>query len=82
VILTTDARGQNVAVRPDLSTGLVTTAVKALIEHIAARRSRDIVVETINGQSAATSAQSPAFVAAGLRLTTAGLRYYASFSRG
>jgi ATP-dependent Lhr-like helicase len=82
VILTTDAQGQNVAVRPDLSAELVTIAVKALIQHIATRRGRDIVVETINGQSAATSAQSPAFVAAGLRLTTAGLRYYASFSRG
>jgi hypothetical protein len=33
------------------------------------------------GRGAATSPHAPAFQRAGLRLTTAGLRYYASFDR-
>ena len=62
----------------DLSVEVITAAVKALLGHIVARRPRDLVVETINGQSASTSPHASAFTAAGLRLTTTGLRYYAS----
>ena len=39
-------------------------------------------IETIDGESASASARASAFVDAGLRLTTAGLRYYASLKRG
>jgi ATP-dependent Lhr-like helicase len=81
VIATADARARSVAIRPETDAATVTTAIRTLIEHVAARRPRDIVVETINSQSAATSPLAPAFIAAGLRLTTAGLRYYASFER-
>jgi ATP-dependent Lhr-like helicase len=82
VVMTTDALGRAVAVRPELSAETVTAVVRALIKHIATRRARDIVVETINGESAPASPHADAFAAAGLRLTTAGLRYYATFDRG
>ena len=79
VIVTSDARGRAVAVRPNLQPDLVTASVTALLTHISDRRPKDMVVETINGEPAATSPHAQAFVDAGLRLTTAGLRYYASF---
>ena len=82
VVATSDARARSVAIRPDTDAEAITTVVRALIKHVAVRRARDITVETINGEPAATSPLSPAFTAAGLRLTTAGLRYYASFERG
>ena len=81
VVVTADAAASAVAVRPDVDRDIATAAVRALIKHVAARRARDVIVETINGESAATSAQAETFTAAGLRLTTAGLRYYASFDR-
>jgi ATP-dependent Lhr-like helicase len=81
VILTADAHLRAVAVRPDVSDELITAAVRTLLKRMATRRSRDIVVETIDGGNAATSPHAPAFIAAGLRLTTSGLRYYASFDR-
>ena len=82
VILTADGRGRSFAVRPGLPPTGIAAAVKAAVQHIVTRRPRDFVVETIDGQSAATSPLSQAFVDAGLRLTTSGLRYYASFKRG
>jgi ATP-dependent helicase Lhr and Lhr-like helicase len=79
VLLTSDARARAVAVRPDLAGDVVSAGVRALIGHVAARRSRDITVETINGVRASVSPLVSAFTAAGLRLTSAGLRHYASF---
>lgn len=81
VIMTSDAHARAVSVRPDLPEETITEAVRALIGHIAARRQRDLSVETIDGGSAASSPHTQAFVAAGLRRTTSGLRYYASLSR-
>jgi ATP-dependent Lhr-like helicase len=81
VIMTSDAHVRSVALRPDLGAEIITAAVRVLVKRVAARRSRDIVVETIDGANAATSPHAQAFIAAGLRLTTAGLRYYASFDR-
>jgi ATP-dependent Lhr-like helicase len=80
-IITSDARARAVNVRPGLSPELLAAAARELVQHVAARRSRDIVVETINGEAASTSPIAPVFVQVGLRLTTAGLRYYASFDR-
>jgi ATP-dependent Lhr-like helicase len=81
VLVTADHRARNVMVREGLDAETVTAAVAALIRHVSSRRARDLVVEQINGSSAATSPYTPAFQRAGLRLTTAGLRYYASFER-
>jgi ATP-dependent Lhr-like helicase len=82
VIMTADARGHSVNVRPTLADTEVEQAAGVLVRHIAARRTKDVVVETIDGTAAGSSRHANAFVAAGLRLTTAGLRYYASFERG
>jgi ATP-dependent Lhr-like helicase len=82
VIMTADARARSFAVRPGLDQQQTTAAVRAVLRHVTARRSRDLVVETIDGERAATSRLANAFVAAGLRRTTSGLRYYASFTPG
>ena len=82
VVMTSDPWGRAVAVRADLSAEDVTAGVATLLLHIRARRPRDLTVETINGERAATSTHAEAFRAAGLRLTSRGLRYYASFERG
>ena len=81
VILTADHRMRSVFVRDGVDPALVTSAVAALVKHVGARRSRDIIVEQIDGAPAATSPRAEAFQRAGLRLTTAGLRHYASFDR-
>ncbi len=80
VIVTSDARMRAVWLRPDLDDALVTAAVRALLAYVTRRRARDLLIETIDGASAATSPHAPAFLAAGLRRTTAGLRYYSSFA--
>ena len=79
--MTADARGHWVNVRPGLSETEVEVAVRTLVRHLAACRAKDVVIQTIDGAAASSSAHTSAFVAAGLRLTTAGLRYYASFER-
>jgi ATP-dependent Lhr-like helicase len=80
-LLTSDARGRVVNARQGIDAAVITGAVRALLQHVGVRHDRDLVVETINGEKAATSPLAPAFIDAGLRLTTAGLRYYASFER-
>ncbi|MGH7677756.1 MAG: DEAD/DEAH box helicase [Gemmatimonadaceae bacterium] len=82
VLLTSDTRGRAIVVRPNLEAASVTLAIRALIEFLSERRPRDITVETIDGENAATSPLAQAAIDAGLRLTTAGLRYYATFARG
>jgi len=81
VVLSSDAYARAISVHPDLTSTQVTDAVRALIRHITGRRARDLTVETIDGARAATSPHTAAFTAAGLRLTTAGLRYYTSLDR-
>ena len=54
--------------------------MRALAPHLVrlAGRRGDVVVETIDGAGALSSPPAGAFVAAGFRVTTSGLRYYAS----
>jgi ATP-dependent Lhr-like helicase len=80
-LLTADSRARWVHVRPGTAPEVVTEAARALITHVVTRRSKDITVESINFAPAATSPLSELFVRAGLRLTTSGLRHYASFER-
>jgi hypothetical protein len=47
-----------------------------LVEHLLARTTKDLVVETIEGQPASGSPRLDAFRAAGFRRGTIGLRYY------
>jgi hypothetical protein len=50
--------------------------VRAIVVHLVERTSRDLVIETIDGQPASGSQYLDAFVAAGMRRGTTGLRYY------
>lgn len=72
-----DARARSVSVRPGLDAASVTACVAALVRHVAARRGRDVIVERIDGLGAAASPHAPAFLEAGLRRTSGGLRFYA-----
>jgi ATP-dependent Lhr-like helicase len=76
VVMIAERRGERVVVRPGTSEEDVARAVKALVEHLAARTTRDVNVETIDGQPAGGSRWLDAFVGAGFRRGTAGLRYY------
>jgi ATP-dependent Lhr-like helicase len=76
VVLVAERRGERVNTRPDATIEQVTGAVPALVEHLVARTKHDLTVETINGQPAGGSALLDAFVAAGFKRATSGLRYY------
>jgi len=64
-------------VRPDTDDAVATQAASALVAHLSTRTSRDIVVETIDGQPASGSRYLDAFRSAGFRRGTTGLRFYA-----
>ena len=81
VLLTAERRARWVRVRAGLPPDAVTASVAVLLNHITSRRSRDLTIETIDGDRATNSEHVKAFLDAGLRLIPAGLRYYASFSR-
>jgi ATP-dependent Lhr-like helicase len=78
VIMFAERRGERVRVRPGAELTVVTRGVGALVEHLLPRSSRDIVVATIDGAPASGSPWLDAFLAAGFRRGTAGLRYYRS----
>ena len=81
VVLVAESRGKAMRVRPGTPEADVTRAAKAMAEHLVRRstRPRDLIVETIDGANAATSATYAAFASAGFRRTTRAIRYYASF---
>lgn len=76
VVLIAERRGERIVVRPDTSDENITRAVRALVEHLLARTTRDVLVETINGAPASGSLLLDAFRAAGFRRGTRGVRYY------
>jgi ATP-dependent Lhr-like helicase len=76
VVMIAERRGERIVIRPDTSDEVVTRAVGALVEHLLARTTKDLVVETIEGQPASGSPRLDAFRAAGFRRGTVGLRYY------
>ncbi|HEU4996471.1 MAG TPA: DEAD/DEAH box helicase [Gemmatimonadaceae bacterium] len=78
VVMTADAQMRAVSIRGETATDVVAAAARALVSHISSRRRRDILVETIDGADANLSPHAAAFISAGLRLTSTGLRYYAS----
>jgi ATP-dependent Lhr-like helicase len=81
VVLVAESRGKAMRVRPDAAEADVTRAARAMAEHLVRRsaRPRDLVVETIDGENAATSSRYAAFAAGGFRRTTRAIRYYAAF---
>ena len=76
VVLIAERRGERLVVRPGATAGDVTRAASALVAHLGARTSGDLVVETIDAQPAAASNHLDALVAAGFRRGSAGLRFY------
>jgi hypothetical protein len=81
VLLAVEGRGRNVRVRPGLSAEETTAAAAALAEYLtrvgARRRARDLVVERVDGNAAASTPHAEAFVRAGFRRTARELRFYA-----
>ncbi|HEY9225728.1 MAG TPA: hypothetical protein VIP11_03720, partial [Gemmatimonadaceae bacterium] len=76
VVMIAERRGERILIRPETPDAHVTAAARALAEHLAARTSRDFSVETIDSRSASGSPYAAAFVAAGFKSGTAGLRFY------
>jgi len=80
-LLAVEGRGRSVRVRPGLTPDDVTAAATALIEHLTrrrvGRRRRDLVVERLDGDMAASALYVDAFVRAGFRRTARELRFYA-----
>jgi ATP-dependent helicase Lhr and Lhr-like helicase len=74
VVMIAERRGARVAVRPETDEATVTVGAEALVRHVTPRLRRDLVLETIDGQPAATSRHAPAFATAGFRRGTAELR--------
>jgi ATP-dependent Lhr-like helicase len=76
VVLMAERRGERVVTRPGTADADITRAATALVEHLLARSSRDLTVETIDGVPASGSARIDAFRVAGFRRGTTGLRFY------
>ncbi|MEO6878320.1 MAG: hypothetical protein ABI205_07560, partial [Gemmatimonadaceae bacterium] len=76
VVLMAERRGARIAIRPETPDEAVTVAVRAVIAHLSAQLGRDITVETIDGQPASGSRYLDAFLGAGLKRGSTGLRYY------
>jgi ATP-dependent Lhr-like helicase len=76
VVMIAERRGERIVVRPDSSDAIVTRAAEALASHLASHTSRDLTVETIDGQPAAGSRYLDAFRSAGFKRGTSGLRFY------
>jgi ATP-dependent Lhr-like helicase len=81
VLLAVEGRGRSIRVRPELSAEQLSTAAAALAEHltrgVTRRRQRDLVVERVDGDVAASGSHVDAFMRAGFRRTARELRFYA-----
>jgi hypothetical protein len=80
VALLAAPRGARLTIRADTSEGDITRAAAALAAYLLAHTTRDVTIETINGQAAAASGYVEAFRAAGFRAGMSGLRYYRSLT--
>ncbi|MGQ0645951.1 MAG: DEAD/DEAH box helicase [Gemmatimonadaceae bacterium] len=81
IVLSAEGRGSRLRVREGADAEVVRQAVLALLERLTTRdqrgrRGRDIVVESINGEAAMTSAHAPALHEAGFRTQGRNLRFY------
>jgi ATP-dependent Lhr-like helicase len=80
VVMMAERRGARVVTRPETSDAGITAAAVALTSYLLARTTRDLIIETIDGVPASGSARIDAFLAAGFRRGTTGLRYYRTIS--
>ncbi len=78
IMLTAEGRGKRIAVRADMTDRQLRSAIDTLVRYFSNRpvvRRRDLLIETINGELATASPHGQAFVDAGFRRQTTGLRY-------
>ena len=83
VILSAERRGQRLTIREDAVAETVAAAAREWLAYVqrgqsSTRRRRDITVETVDGEPAMRSRHADALRAAGFRLTSEGLRWYAA----
>ena len=83
IVLRVESRGRRLVFRDGIDDVEATAAVREWLAYVtrtqsAHRRLRDITIELIDGDPAIRSARADAVRAAGFRLTTDGLRWYAA----
>ena len=82
VVLAVEGRGRRIIVQPDVEPSTLHNAIAALVVQLTTSRSagrrHDIIVDTIDGESAASSPHAQALVDAGFRHEGRSLRYYAA----
>ena len=83
IVLTSESRGTRLRIAPGASTDAVVEAARALGTRLVKRygkaRRRDVIVETIDGERAAGSRWTDAFMEGGFRAMSSSLRYYVDF---
>jgi ATP-dependent Lhr-like helicase len=81
VIMASESRGRRLSLREGVEPAALKRAVDALLEHLTTSRGlerrQDVVIETINGETAASSEWSAVLLESGLRNDGRSLRYYA-----
>jgi ATP-dependent Lhr-like helicase len=81
VVLSSESRGRHLSIRADADESSVQAALHALVTRLTEApgtdRRHDIIVESIDGEPAATSAWAPRLHGAGFRNDGRSLRYYA-----
>jgi ATP-dependent Lhr-like helicase len=80
VVMAGERRGRRLQLRPGIEEPVLRQAVDALVRHLAssaAGGTRDVIVESIDGDVAANSSAASMFLDAGFRNEGRALRYYA-----
>lgn len=82
VVLSAEGRGRRITIRPGVEPAVINAAIAALVAHVSsargAGRGNDVVVETIDGEPAGTSAWAQVLRDAGFRSEGRSFRYYAA----
>jgi ATP-dependent Lhr-like helicase len=82
VVLSAEGRGRRITIRPETGAEARQAAIEALLKHLmsshGAGRRHDVVVETIDGESAGSSRWAALLLDVGFRREGRNLRYYAA----
>jgi ATP-dependent Lhr-like helicase len=82
VVLSAEGRGRRITIRSEVEPDGIRAAISAFVSRVTATRGvgrrQDIVAETINGESAASSRWAPLFLDAAFKRDGRSLRYYAT----
>jgi len=79
IVLTAEGRGKRLRVRDELAPDVLRSAIAALVARLGradGEKRHDVVVETVDGESAATSAHAEALREAGFRSMGSAMRFY------